>query len=1236
MLSDTYKTAAAAAGSPRNQARFYPPYYQQLAPRKAVDISRESSFSPSYSLDIRITSVVNVLRDFRAVVLDKNELGGEGTPTKQLSSKQPSTAGITMPLDTAEAAAGSQLAPSIHSTASEDSYLLQDEDADATPRAGAEMPIRLPETVSENGHIDLNGTNGDIGSKASITTEPIADDSKPPPESEPDQVPALSWLDKALAEISTASDKTLIIGLSLLAVIMSVLLGRFGLLIVGTILGAILHATLQNQSGTAEKKKPKFRSKGTDEEDAKPVVWTAPGDSKPQETKVAQAVPDDPHADFSSLNPKVASALDELCNAIVKDCINSWYTTIIPDDSSFPATCHQHLTQSFLRISKRLGDKRPAEIFVSIVANMSDTVIIFMEELSQALNGTRDIKAGIQTYVRRNRDSALSIMLNKGYQRRELGFCAQEIVQQYAPEDLKGCEPVAMFLRHVLRSTVLWNMVEKFSDPEFINEWIIYLFEYKESTGPSKEGVGAVLQAFDRSVAGAAQSSLPAVSTIATSDPEFAARSPTGSSIKEEVFAVAQALDETTTSDAQRMLPPVSTTMLQDSHFMTQSPTQSPIQSHSQSQSQSHSPTVRKENFPAFPVQTNGVNGIHHNSESVHYESIPNGKTSMDERRSLEILSDSRNQSRNQSRAQSQAQSQNHSPVDVQPHSPLGGSLKRNSSNASSRISLSEMSMTPYKTSSESSRSGIDPQVAAEQRRRAGVNLLNARVTVLDTGPAYNPPRVLKSKPKSPFMIQLEPLDAAGWIVMKGYQDFETLHETLIKLATPTGSTKYKLAYTEGLPSWRDRTVDELVALLELFLRIALSEEGLAGSETLFKFFQKDEDRREREKQERIENSVFWRSGAQIENMGKNVLGAITKAPQSASEGGKAFLGGIKKALTSQTPAQTPGAERDTIRSPFAFIKANISKSTLGGADDSTASEKSSMSLDRDDGSGAQTPAQGRGRFSLRIDFPRSFTIGDSAPAPPLPARRSASATRSRTSNYQSLNGAEDSHTGRPASLLEESAEGTGEPTLTFDSADAQLNGISLPPPPSEIDNLPASAPTAYEGISEQETQIVLEIMFSIINELYGLSTAWMIRRSFLNIAKSVMLLPGNSTLSNMRTMIQADVLEANTSAEAIADYVRQVRKNSLPTTTESEEWEKTHTPRTEEEKEELRRRARKVLSESLPQGLTALLGVNQTKEALSQLFDALQERDVARGLWTSLLAKAVQVLCAEGEGSVY
>ncbi|EWC46814.1 hypothetical protein DRE_04059 [Drechslerella stenobrocha 248] len=1061
----------------------------------------------------------------------------------------------------------SSATPALPAT-NDDSPLPQDEDTDATPRADPESLAQLPAASDCDSDADADADSDDA-------IEAKCDDTSLSQTLSPgkgiDTELALQWLDKILAEVSTASDKTLICGLSALAVVLNVLLGR--------------------------------------------------------------ALPEDPHADFSSLNPKIASAMDELCNAIVKDCINSWYTPLIPDDISFPAICHQHLTQTFLRLSRRMHQKRPAEIFIAIVANMSDTVIMFMQELSQALSSTRDIKTGIRAYVKANRGSALAIMMNKGHQHRELSFAAQEIIQQYVSDDLTSSEPVVLFLRQVLRSTVLWNMVETFSDPEFINEWIIYLFECKDST-PSKEGVGAVLQAFDRSVAGAAQSSLPVVSAVV---PELVSviQSPTDGLSKEEVYSPVGTLGQAGSGDDQRPFPQVSTTILQDSQFITKSPTQSPFQSRPQSQSQS--PTVRKENLPTFPAQTNGMNGGHHPHETVQYESIPNGKYTAEERKSLDGTSSGQIPSRHQSQTQS--------PVDVPSHSPTDDSLRR-SSNASSHVSLSELSMTPYKTSSESSRSGTDP--SQTEPKPVAISLFSARVTVLDSGPAFNPPRVLKAKPKSQFMIQVEPLDAAGWIVMKTYQDFELLHDTLIKLATPTGSTKYKLAYSEGLPAWKDRTSDELVSLLELFLRIALSEEGLANSETIFKFFQKDEVRRERERQERIENNVFWRSGAQIENVGKNILGTITKAPLTASEGGKAFLGGIKRALTSQTPTHSPGAgERENIRSPFAFIKSNsVSRSTfgIGSNDDSTISEKSSMSVDRDDASisGSQTdraPGPNRGRFSLRIDFPRSFTIGDSNP--PLPPRRAASASRTRASNYTPMNEEDDPQSARPASLLEEQTESTREGSMTFDTAIPELNGISLPLPPSEIDNdkfaattAPAAtmAAAAHEGITEPETQVVLGIMFSIINELYGLSTAWMIRRSFLNIAKSVILLPGNSTLFHMRNMIQADVLEANTSPEAIADYMRQIRKNSLPSEAERKEWETTHKSRTDEEKEELRRKARVVLSESLPQGLTALLGVNQTKEALSQLFDALQERDVARGLWTSLLGKSVQVLCVVEE----
>ncbi|KAK6520957.1 hypothetical protein TWF506_001193 [Arthrobotrys conoides] len=1068
-----------------------------------------------------------------------------------------------MPLATSEAS-GSPPVISTIPTAAGNFLPAQDRESDATPKPEPELSSLLPPGTA-TGNTDKT-IHTESTSDGHITT--LNPETKSQPE---EQIQPL--LDRLLSAASSASETTLIAGLSVVALVMSTVFGRIGLLLVGTFLGAMLHAALQNQNGLSDVIKSLAKSK-----DPIPAEKEFENSTKEQKTQ------EDTVADFSSLNPKVGSALDELCNAVVKDCINSWYTPLIPDDSSFPATCHHYLAQTFLRFSKHMNNKRPADVFFWSVINISGTMTTFMQDLSRALSINRDLRAGVQAYTSANPRSDLAELVHRGTQDKKLRELSSDIIQQFAPRDLKSSEPVALFLRNIVRSVILWNMVEKFSDPDFINEWIIHFLEQKESAGPSKEGVSAVLQAFDRSVAGAAQGSLPKVSTV----------------------------------------------IPQESKSATQSP------------------TARKENFRPAQMQTNGTNGIK-NSNGTHGANSTNGTNGTNspsaEKPSrivpLEVIRSggvsNRNENDFEGRKSSEMRptSQNQSPIDSPPRSPIEMPTKRASSSASSRASVSELSMTPQKTSSESSRSGIYPSQTVESTKPSpGLGLLNGRVTVIDTGPTPDPTRTLRSKPKNQFMIQLEPLSSAGRIVMRTYQDFENLHNTLFSVARISGCEKYMMAFSEeGLPTWRNRSIDEVVAMLEFYLRMALSEEPLVKTEALYKFFEKDEDKREREKTLKQETSnTPWRSSTSLENMGKNLLGTITKAPQSASEGGKAFFGGIKKALTSQTPAQSP-SERTENR-PFGFISNNASRAASRARPNEENTE--TLVVPQDD-SLAEPPSENRGRFSIQLT--RRNTN------PPLPPRRSASVA-ARSSNLSTVNGSDDEDTLAQStpSLLERDPTLESESiTMTFEEPLSQeLDGISLPPPPSEIDNydiksehgdlagyMPHIPPAAiFEGITETETQYVLEIMFSIINELYGLSTAWMIRRSFLNIAKSVILRPGNSQLAGMRNMIQSDVLEANTKPEVIADYIRQVRKNALPTPAEAKKWEQTKKPRTDEEKEELRQKARILLSESLPQGLTALLGVNQTKEAMYQLFDALQERDIARGLWTAILCGTMKFVC--------
>jgi len=152
-----------------------------------------------------------------------------------------------------------------------------------------------------------------------------------------------------------------------------------------------------------------------------------------------------------------------------------------------------------------------------------------------------------------------------------------------------------------------------------------------------------------------------------------------------------------------------------------------------------------------------------------------------------------------------------------------------------------------------------------------------------------------------------------------------------------------------------------------------------------------------------------------------------------------------------------------------------------------------------------------------------------------------------------------------------------------------------------------------------------VELIFAVINEMYTLSSAWNIRRTLLNAAKTFLLRPGNPSLSSIQSLIQDSVIASNTSDSGIAFHLRKIRENSLPTEEELKAWP---APMTAEEKERLRIKARKLLVErGVPAALTGVMGNAATGEAMGRIFDCLQVEEVARGLMFGLLLQGVRAV---------
>ena len=68
--------------------------------------------------------------------------------------------------------------------------------------------------------------------------------------------------------------------------------------------------------------------------------------------------------------------------------------------------------------------------------------------------------------------------------------------------------------------------------------------------------------------------------------------------------------------------------------------------------------------------------------------------------------------------------------------------------------------------------------------------------------------------------------------------------------------------------------------------------------------------------------------------------------------------------------------------------------------------------------------------------------------------------------------------------------------------------------------------------------------------------------------------------------------------------------------------------PRTEEDLEKLRIKARKLFRDkAMPQALVSIMGSVSSSDALGKVFDALQERDVSRGLVFVLLLQVGRIV---------
>jgi len=1032
----------------------------------------------------------------------------------------------------------------------------------------------------------------------------------PTPKSNPQSVEQLTT--RALRFLSTASSET-IGGIAVgLAACTYLVLGRVGLVLIGALGGIALHATWEGQNSLTGTDGDARREKGLDivkrildfrENHANDLD----DDEEPENGTVGTG--------FDAFQPETAAALNELVEAVIKDYVKWWYHPMLPKEQSFPAASRQTLTKFILSVSCHLSRKRPADVFLDFLTNSSSIAIVFLNELSSALSisqgSTVPAAEAIQKYLAANPESNLANVLSTRQQAKKFKMIAGDILQNFLEKPAYDCIPVRIFLREVLAGMVLEGALKSCSKPEWINKWIIYLLEQGEPdiSQAIDAGVGTgngfadSLDVIDGNV-GNIGIAKPSKSQVAKQeDKKHKKRLSKAEEAMEEAMQEARRLSQLIAAEDAKKLQKAE-------RISEEIPKSLVAVSGPNSQSQDPNPTRLTSSVPDEQSSTRPP------TTQVKQTTLAAEKF--------------------------ESQSPNLSP----PHA---------SSPATSSTSLDQIVAQPDPTASQD-----EPPIT--RSKTASLTLHNANILIHDDSMPVDKGKI-RSKPTGDYLLQIEPASSQhpGWMTVRRYSDFETLHEVLRRIAQVSGVIAFAEQH-QALPSWKDHTKASLRGELERYLRDACWYQPLAESEGMKRFLEKDPGQSSNLNQKSGFSGIGWSPSA-FENMGKGVLDALTSAPKGVAEGGKVISGGITGVFTN--------------------IGNLGQKKTNGGSNNiemHSAGRSSTSTLPIIDNA---TPLSGSRKGRASEDSLRASPIVQTQPSkfPPMERRPSYNSIAEddrdrdrepRASSERSSIGGRRSGTQSRDPSRAPSRKGTPLPSPVQDE-------IRLPPPPSDISDDYASQPDVsspapsrrdsstpttrtststapfpqspgrpslsaprrpslqvtqassrkgrkeWAPLTEQETRVAVELIFAVVNEVYTLSSAWNIRRTLLTAAKTFLLRPGNPSLSSIQSLIQDSVIATNTSDEGVAANLRKLRQNALPTEEERKAWP---AEMSMEEKERLRVKARKLLVErGVPAALSGVMGQAATSEAMQRVFDALQVEEVARGLVFGLLLQGVRAV---------
>ncbi|RDL37472.1 Uncharacterized protein BP5553_04905 [Venustampulla echinocandica] len=1066
----------------------------------------------------------------------------------------------------------------------------------------------------------MNGTGGDSKSSDGLidALESAPTDAKGANTSKDSPTGPEDLVTRALRFLSTASVETIGAIAVGLAASTYLILGKLGLVLIGALGGVVLHATWEGQSDAPGILENARREKSLDVI-TRVLEWRT--------VKIeAQEEEDDNSivgATFEGFRPETAAALNELVEAVIQNYVKWWYNPILPSDQSFPAVSRQTLTRFILSIANHLSRKRPADTFLDFLTNSSSIVIVFLSELSSALSSTQGTNVpaaeAVYAYLSANPDSNLANVLNEKQHMKKFKMVADDVLQNFLEKPVYNCDPARVFLREILAGVMLDMTLKSWSKPEWINGWIVYLLE---------DGEPDFNQAIDAGMGNATDLSSPFNDIDGNVGNVGLAKAPKSPQSPREIRAQESKGHKKRLSKAEEAMEEA----MEEAKRLSQ--------------------LIAEEEAKNGPATGTSVDDVPKPLETA-VERNPLGSAPS----IAASISDV-----------SQQDSSSSSPSLVQDRS---SSVE---SPVSPNSSTSAPPQPPRDAAPFTSFDQIVPpaQVSALQeepprprRKTIALTLQNANIVIHDDSTANDKGKI-RNKPNGDYLIQIEPAssDHPGWMIVRRYPDFETLHEVLRRIAQISGVA----AFTEQhnlLPNWKEHTKSSLRGELERYLREACWHQSLAESEGMKRFLEKDQG-------QSMSGSgskngfpgIGWPTPSAFETMGKGMLDVLTSAPKGVAEGGKVIGGGItgvfsnignlgqKKANGSSSNVSTHSAGRaststlpriDSINSTTSSRRGRMSEDSLRAvpvvqtqpsklppmerrpsynsiAEDNEerdapypTSSRSSMS-GRRSAVHSRDPSRAPSRKGTPISSPTQLFIDELKLPPPPSAIDENYGTQGSDSHISHAHKESIASVGRTSTSTAPSQQSPGRPSLSA----ARRSSVQVNQTPRKIRKEPTP-------VTEAETRVAVELLFAVISELYTLSSAWKFRRTLLNAAKTFLLRPGNPSLSSIQSLIQDSVIASNASDSGMAAHLLKLRENTMPTEEELKAWP---AEMSMEEKERLRIKARKLLVErGVPTALTGVMGQAATGEAMGKIFDCLQIEEVNRGLMFGMILQCVRAV---------